>query len=172
MINLRYFGFLLLVCFYLIQFSCDSHETNSNSYVAFSKIGILKNFVQELEKNREYYEYKMFDSDQYHYIDDSNYKILFSQLKDSNSYVYHQIFKLLKAKDIVKIRISEIDCIRFKIAPDYENNIFKSSWDELFIIYDSGKCDCLQRPRSDVKISRLSDHWYKVIAKKERYIKG
>lgn len=77
------------------------------------------------------------------WIVESNFKRLFYFLDKS---IKEETFALFKNGQIQRIVILDKKCILIKIRPDYNNNLMKSKWQELYIAYyDDCECVCHKR---------------------------
>jgi len=110
-------------------------------------------------------------NDEYRRIVESNFNRLFDFLNQQNRDEFYSLFKM---KKIVMINIFNEKCIYFKVLPDFDNNLFMSSWEELYVVYDKSGERLYTRigetAVADNKIQLLEENWYRVIVTKERYI--
>ncbi|MFM7023584.1 MAG: hypothetical protein ACKOXB_11470 [Flavobacteriales bacterium] len=88
-------------------------------------------------------------------------------------------FKDLFENKIIKdIDLCDAGCVMYKLAPDYNNNLFKSEWTELWFVYYTKNSFCLCHKRingmdvKDDQIEPYSNSWFIVKAKGKRYIGG
>lgn len=108
------------------------------------------------------------------YIVESNFNSVL-QFPDKN--LKDEVYLLFKKGKINRIEIWDQKCILFRIRPDYDNSLTKSTWEELYIVfYDDCPCVChWQINQMDVpkeKILPIEKNWYKVVALNKRYIGG
>ena len=161
-------GLLIFVCFLLV--GCSSIDSYDKDLVP-----IFKDFQKSVELNKEKLKGEYFEiADGYHWIVKSNFKRLFPFLDNKQQYV---IQKLFDNEEISRIEIWDVDCILFKIKPNYNNHLLKSEWDILYIAYNNN-CDCKCHEVIDEweipqeRITKIEEKWLKVIAKGKRYIGG
>lgn len=172
--------FLLILSFYTL--SCTS---TVNKDFDSDLLPVFKKFQKIIEMNPDKLRSKHYNNiaekveyteiaDGFRWIVESNFNRLFKFLNDKDREEIHDI---LKTKRVVRIEVKDQNCILFKIRPDFENNLWLSDWEELYIGYYNN-CDCVCHKRinqTDIpqdKITTIENNWFKVIAKNRRYIGG
>jgi len=161
-------GLLIAICFSLI--GCSTVDSFDKDLMP-----IFKDFQRTVEANREKLKGDYFEiADGYHWIVKSNFKRSFPFMDVEQQRTIQALFD---NEEISRIEIWDVDCILFKIKPNYDNQLLKDEWDILYIAYNNN-CDCKchevinewEIPQE--RVTKLEDKWLKVIAKGKRYIGG